>query len=141
MKINTGKRSEFMIRDDEKAILREVDAFIDTWNRGDAKALMDFHTEDTLRVGVAGDVQHGKAELEAAFNRLFGGSLAGANVKIENSTVRMLSPDLAIWQGPMVITPVSGSTLKGYAVQVMKKVGDRWLILEAHLKFFPPPRP
>lgn len=129
-----------MAGENEKAILREVDAFIETWNRGDAEGLMDFHTEDSVRVGVAGDVQHGKAELKAAFSKLFSGSLAGAKVKIEHSTVRMLSPDLAVWQGPMEISPVSGSPLKGYAVQIMKKESDRWLILEAHLKFFPMPR-
>lgn len=128
-----------MIGENEKAILKEVDAFIETWNRGDAEGLMDFHTDDTVRVGVAGDVQHGKTELKAAFSKLFGGSLGGAKLKIENSTVRMLTPDLAVWQGPMEITPVSGSPLKGYAVQIMRKIGDRWLILEAHLKFFPLP--
>jgi len=30
--------------------------------------------------------------------------------------------------------------LRGYVVQVMKKVGGRWLVLEAHPKLFPPPR-
>jgi hypothetical protein len=29
--------------------------------------------------------------------------------------------------------------LRGYAIDVMKKVGAKWLILETHPKLFPPP--
>jgi len=51
----------------------------------------------------------------------------------------MLGPDVAFWQGGIEITPPSGPSLKGHVVQVMKKVGTRWLILEAHPKLYPPP--
>ena len=37
------------------------------------------------------------------------------------------------------IIPAKGPPMKGHVVQVMKKVGDKWLILEAHPKLFPPP--
>ena len=52
-----------------------------------------------------------------------------------------VTPDLAIWQGGMQIVPGPGAPpIKGHVVQVMKKVDERWLVLEAHPKFFPPPR-
>ncbi|OGU39854.1 MAG: hypothetical protein A2315_16070 [Ignavibacteria bacterium RIFOXYB2_FULL_35_12] len=68
--------------------------------------------------------------------------MPGAKVKQERGAVRMLTPELAIWQGGIEIIPSSGSvSLKGYVVQVMKKVNERWFIIEAHPKLFPPPPP
>jgi hypothetical protein len=65
--------------------------------------------------------------------------MAGAVVRQERGSVRMLTPEFAVWQGGLEITPPgSASPLKGYVVQVMKKVEGRWLILEGHPKFFPP---
>jgi hypothetical protein len=58
-------------------------------------------------------------------------------VRQERGTVRMLSADLAVWQGGLEIQPQSGPVLKGHVVQVMKRVGTRWLIVEGHPKFFP----
>ncbi|MBI2388057.1 MAG: SgcJ/EcaC family oxidoreductase [Deltaproteobacteria bacterium] len=124
--------------DAEDAIFREVQAFSQVWSRGDAKAAASFFTEDGVRVGAFGDVQHGRAELEAAYDKLLHGPMAGAKVTQERGTVRLLGPDLALWQGGMEIS-VGGTTIKGYVVQLMKKTGGRWLVLEAHPKLFPPP--
>jgi len=121
------------------AIFEEIDGFTKAWNAGDAKAAASFFTEDAVRVGALGDVQHGRSELEAAYTRLLRDVMPGAKVTQERGTVRMLSPDLAVWQGGMVINLPDGSSRKGHVVQIMKKVGTRWLVLEAHPKFFPPP--
>jgi hypothetical protein len=68
--------------------------------------------------------------------------MPGAVVKQERGSVRMLTPELAVWQGGMEIIPAEGGVpLKGYVMQVMKKVGNRWLILEAHPKLFPSTKP
>ncbi len=85
-------------------------------------------------------MQHGRAEIEAAYGRLLHQTMPGAVVRQERGSVRMLSPDLAVWQGGLEIVPPGGvPALKGYVVQVMRKVEGRWLILEAHPKIFPPP--
>ncbi len=124
-----------------EAIFREIDAFSEAWSRGDAKAAASFFTDDGVRVGAGGDVQRGRAELEAAYEELLHGRFAGARVSQERGTVRMLTPELAFWQGAMTITPPGGApALRGHVVQLMKKVGGRWLVLEAHPKLFPPPR-
>lgn len=127
---------------DEDAIVREVQAFSEAWSRGDAKAAAGFYTEDGVRVGAMGDVQHGRAELEAAYDKLLHGAFAGAKVTQERGAVRMLTPELALWRGGMEITPAGGGPpVKGHVAQIMKKVDGRWLVLEAHPKPFPPPRP
>ncbi len=150
------------ISQDEEAIHRENRAFIEAWNRGDAKALAEFFTEDAVRVGAFGDIQHGRAEIEAAYDQLLHETMPGATIRLERGTVRMLGPDLAFWQGGFEITPVGGPALKGHVVQVMRRLtagitepgpfsgpwgfvaeairrdSDRWLVVEDHPKLFPP---
>jgi uncharacterized protein (TIGR02246 family) len=125
---------------DVEGIYREIQAFSEAWSKGDAKAAALFYTEDGVRVGAMGDIEHGRAEIEAAYGRLLHGPFAGATVTQERGTVRMLAPDLALWQGGMQITPArGGAPLKGHVIQLMKHVSGRWLVLEAHPKLFPPP--
>ena len=129
-----------MQTDEEPAIISETEAFAEAWSQGHAKAAASFYTEDGVRVGAFGDVQHGQAEIEAAYDRLLHHTMPGAKVKQERGGVRMLSPELAVWQGGIEIFPPDGGpSLKGHVVQVMKKVKGRWLILEGHPKIFPPP--
>src|SRR6266550_921886 len=121
-----------------ESIIAETQAFVDAWGRADAQAAASFFTDDAVRVGAFGDIQRGRAEIEAAYARLFTTSMPGATVRVERGTVRMLGPELAVWQGGMEITPVEGPPLRGHVVQVMRRVDGRWLIVETHPKFFPP---
>lgn len=124
---------------DEQAIFKETEAFAEAWNQGDAKAAASFFTEDGVRVGAFGDIQRGRVEIESAYDRLLHHTMPGAKVTQERGTVRLLSADLAIWQGGLEIVPPAGAPLKGHVVQVLIKLGERWLTLEAHPKIFPPP--
>jgi uncharacterized protein (TIGR02246 family) len=128
-----------MSNPDEQALIDATIAFGLVWNQGDAAAAAEFFAEDGTRVGAFGDVQHGRAEIQAAYERLMHQSMAGAALQQERGQVRWLTPDLAVWQAGLELTPASGPRLKGHVVQVMQKIGGRWLILEAHPKFFPPP--
>ena len=131
-----------MKTDDEQAIMNETASFAEAWSKGDAKAAASYYTEDSMRVGGFGDIQNGRSEIEAAYDRLLHQTMPGAVVKQERGSVRMLTPEIAIWQGGIEIIPAGGgAALKGYVVQVMKKVEGRWLVLEGHPKLFPPPSP
>jgi uncharacterized protein (TIGR02246 family) len=135
-----ANEGENVMRDESEIIIDETQAFAEAWNRGDAAAAAAFFTEDGLRVGAFGDIQKGRSEIAAAYDRLLNQTMPGATVTQESGTVRMLTSDLAIWQGGIEITPPGGaSPLRGHVVQVMKKSGDRWFILEAHPKLYPSP--
>jgi uncharacterized protein (TIGR02246 family) len=124
--------------DEVRMIFAETEAFAQAWGRGNAKEAASFYADDSVRVGAFGDVQHGRVEIEAAYERLFTQTMPGAKIAQSRGTVRMLAPDLALWQGDIEITPAaSAPPLKGHVVQVMKKVKGRWLVLEAHPKLFP----
>ena len=129
----------------EEAIYAETDAFRQAWNKGDAKLVTSFFTDDATRVdgvGAFGTTQRGKKELEAAYNRLFNQTMNGIQMKyLDKGEVRMLSPDFAVWQGNLEIIRPDGISTKGHVVEIFKKVNNRWLIVEAHPKFPSPPAP
>lgn len=125
---------------DEDQLHRVHEAFASAWSRGDVASTASFWTEDGLRVGAGGDMQHGRRDIAAALQQLLGGPFKGAAVQLDRGSIRMLAPDLALYQGRMEIQPGAGrSPIKGYFLDVMKKVGGDWLILESHPKLFPPP--
>src|SRR5262245_18195581 len=92
----------------EDAILAENEAFAKVWSAGDAKAAAGFYTEDGVRVCAMGDIQHGRAEIAQAYDKLLHGPFAGAKVSIERGSVRPLTSELALWQGEMQIEPGGG---------------------------------
>jgi uncharacterized protein (TIGR02246 family) len=125
----------------EESIYMGNDRFLEAWNQGDAKAAASFYTEDGVRVGAMGDIEHGREEIATAYDNLMHKAMPGAKAKMEKGSIRILTPELAVWQGGLEIQKPDGSpAMKGYVVQVMKKVNNKWLILEGHPKLFPPPR-
>jgi uncharacterized protein (TIGR02246 family) len=126
---------------DVEEVIAETRAFVEAMSAGDAKLAASFYVEDGTRVGAFGDSQHGRPAIEAAYARLLNEGMAGARFTQERGTVRVLTPDLVVWQGRIEIRlPGREAPLEGHAVQVMKKVGDRWLIVEAHPKLFGSPQ-
>jgi uncharacterized protein (TIGR02246 family) len=128
-----------MNQDNEQAIFEELEAFAAAWSSGDAHLAASFYTDDCVRVGAFGDKQRGRVEVEAAYERLFHQGMPGAAIKQEHGSVRMLTPEYAVWQGGIGIFGPDGTRAwQGYVVQVMQKLDGRWLTLEAHPKFYPP---
>lgn len=137
--------SPAMKSNDEDLIIQATQEFLEAWNKGDAKLVTSFFTEDAIRVdgvGALGAIQRGKAELEAAYVQLFNQTMPGVQMKyLDKGEVRMYSPDFAVWQGNLEIVRPDGISTKGHVVEIFKKVNDRWLIIEGHPKFSSPPVP
>ena len=126
---------------DEAVILAVHQGYAAAWSAGDAERAATFFTDDSLRVGAAGDVQHGPEGVKTALGKLFQGPFKGATMKIEPGSVRMLSAQLAVLHAPMQIETGNGKPpLRGIAADVVKKVAGKWLIVESHPKLFPPKR-
>jgi len=54
-------------------------------------------------VGAMGDIEHGREEIATAYDNLIHKAMPGAKAKTEKGTIRMLTPELAIWQGGLEI--------------------------------------
>ena len=123
----------------EQSLFNEIESFNKAWDKGDAAEAASFYTDDSVRVGAFGDIQHGKDVIEAAYDKLFSKTMQGFTAKLEKGSIRMLSQEFAAWQGGIELISAEGTSVKGHAFQVMEKVKGRWLVLEAHVKFYPPP--
>ena len=124
---------------EEEAVIEATREFVRLWATGDVEAMAACFTEDGVRVGAFGDVQRGRPEIAAAYAKLLGQDMSGSWVEQERGWVRMISPEMAVWQGTMeIVLPPPLPRLRGHVVQLMKRVGGKWLILEAHPKIFPP---
>jgi len=135
------ERGNIMTTNDEESIYKENDSFLEAWNQGDAKVVASFYTVDGVRVGAMGDIEHGREEIATAYDNLMHKAMSGAKAKMEKGSIRILTPELVIWQGGLEIQKPDGSpAMKGYVMQVMKKVNNKWMILEAHPKLFPLPK-
>ncbi len=124
---------------DEKEILERTGQVLAAWQRGDAKGAVANLAEDAVRVGAFGDIQHGRAEIEAAYQKLFSGPMKGARVRWE-PTVHFLASDVAACEGQLTIQPPDGAPISGYALDLWKKRDGRWWLVEGHPKFYPPRR-
>ncbi len=127
--------------DVERAIHELHERFLADWARHDAAALAAWFTEDGVRVGVRGDTQRGRAEIVAAFRRLFEGPLRGAVARTDGAVVRPLGDDHALWRAGLEIAPLQGAPLRGRVVDVMVRSDGGWRILESHPSLFPPEPP
>ncbi|HTM58525.1 MAG TPA: SgcJ/EcaC family oxidoreductase [Candidatus Udaeobacter sp.] len=115
--------------------------FMSRWTAGDAAGCASLFADDGVRVGARGDVQHGRAEIEQAYTRLFGGVFKGASVTGGPAVVRPLGESYALCEAPFTITTAAGSPLQGFSIEVLRKVRGRWWILESHPKLYPAASP
>lgn len=127
--------------DDEAEILRLEREFIAAWNKGDAHAAAAVYAQDGVRVGAFGDVSRGRDAVEAAYDKLLHGMMKGATAEWQ-PTVRLLTADVALAEGSLVIHPAGeGTPIQGYALDIWKKSDGRWQLVEGHPKLFPPSQP
>jgi uncharacterized protein (TIGR02246 family) len=111
--------------------------FVTHWGAGDAAACAARFADDGMRVGSRGDVAHGRAEIQQAYAKLLGGPFKGGKVSAGPARIRALGPDYALCEGSFSVTPVRGMPVEGFTVEVLKKTGGRWWVLESHPKIYP----
>jgi uncharacterized protein (TIGR02246 family) len=126
-----------IITEEEKLIQQIID-FQEAWDKGDAKIVSGFFTEDVRRVGSFGETQNSRSEVEAAYKMLLNRAMPGSKLLFTDKKIRFLNDELAIWQANSeILVPDKLSNIKGYTVMIMKKENDKWMILEMHPKIFP----
>ena len=107
------------------------------WTAGDAAACAAAYTEDGVRVGSRGDVQHGRAEIQRAYAKLFSGPFQGASITNGPPSLRPLGHDYALCEAPFTITTARGTVIEGFSLDVMQKLRGRWWMLESHPRLYP----
>jgi uncharacterized protein (TIGR02246 family) len=124
---------------EEKALKKRAEDFIAAFNKGDAKALAGFWTEDGDYVDQAGHTLKGRKAIQEAFEQEFAAA-KGAKLHIDSTSLRFVKPDLAIEDGTTEVeygndTPPTSARYT--AVHV--KQGGQWYLASVRDAILVPP--
>ena len=110
---------------EEAAIQKSAEAFVAAFNKGDAKALAAFFTEDGDVIDQDGRQIKGRKAIEQVYTKLFANT-KGSKLFIKITSLRVASPDLALEDGLTEVVPADGGppSAARYAVVHVKQDGQ-----------------
>ena len=124
---------------DKKAIAQTAEAFIEAFNKGDAKALAAFWTPDGDYTNPSGRHLKGRETLEKAFQSFFEEN-KGSTLRLESESLRFVTPEVTIEDGTSFVLHSDGSppSRARYTVVHVKKDGKWFLSSVREAPFVPP---
>ncbi len=117
----------------EEAIRRQVDEFVNAWNKHDARAMAQVYTDDADLVNPSGRIAKNKREIETLFRDEHTNAFKDSHMKLRPSGVRLLSPEVALGEYEFEVTGVKdptgkSTTMQGHLTDVFKKQGSAWMV-------------
>jgi uncharacterized protein (TIGR02246 family) len=107
---------------------KRAQEFIAAFNKGDAKAVAAFWTEDADYVDQVGHEYKGRAAIEKLYQKLFT-TQKGGKLAIHVTSMRLVTPEVALEDGITEVTPADGGppTAAKFAAVLVKKDGEWYL--------------
>src|SRR5262245_33057737 len=90
----------------EDAINRTVQAYVDAWNRADARALGERDSLSGDYTGFGSVMTRGREEIVRQYQNAFAHTFAGCSTTIDISSIRFLKPDVAVVDGTLALSNV-----------------------------------
>jgi uncharacterized protein (TIGR02246 family) len=114
-------------------------AFIAAFDKGDARAVAAFWTEDATYVDQDGQEYKGRTAIEKLYEKAFA-ARKGAKLAIHVTASKMVSPDVLLNDGVTEVTPADGGTgiATRFAAVLVKKDGE-WYLQRVHDSVALPP--
>lgn len=124
---------------EDAALLKNAEAFVEAFHRGDAKALAAFWAPDGDYTDQTGRTLNGREAIEKSFKKFFGEN-KGLKLRIDIGSLRFVTPDVALEDGvTSVLSPDGGPPSRArYAIVHVKKDGQ-WLLSSVRDAPFAPP--
>ena len=123
---------------DSKTIIQTLTASVEAWNHHDAKAFSMVFAEDADFTNVVGMSAHGRTEIEKFHAPVFATRFKDSNLKMTDTKIRFITPELAAVDGWWEMTGAKGPDgheiplRKGLLNLVMTRSNSQWLILIMH---------
>jgi uncharacterized protein (TIGR02246 family) len=113
---------------DEAALLKGAEAFVDAFHKGDAKAVAAHWTPDGDYIDQTGKHMKGRDDIEKAFAGLFA-EHKGLKLRIDIAALKFVTPDVAIEDGTTAVIPPDGGppSRARYSIVHVKKNGQWYL--------------
>ena len=113
---------------DKEAIFNNARAFVNAFEKGDAKAVAASWAEDGDYVDLNGRRLQGRPAIEDAFNAFFAAN-KGLKLRIDVNSVRFVAPDIAIEDGLTFVIPPDGAPPdQARYTNVHVKKDGQWLL-------------
>jgi uncharacterized protein (TIGR02246 family) len=124
---------------DENSIVNNAKAFVDAFDKGDAKAVAAFWAEDGDYVDLNGRHLQGRSAIENAFKDVFAEN-KGLHLRIDVSSIRFLTPEIAIEDGTTsVIPPDNAPPSQARYTNVHVKKDGQWVLQSVREAPYTPP--
>jgi len=124
---------------EEAAITKTAEAFVDAFQKGDAKAVAAFWTPDGDYVDLAGRVLNGRPAIEKDFANLFDEN-KGLKLRIEIASLKFPTPDTAVEDGTTaVLAPDGTAPSRARYSNFFVKKGGQWLLASVREAAYAPP--
>lgn len=124
---------------DEAAIKKNAEAFVAAFDKGDAKAVAAFWTEDGDYVDETGRHMKGREEIEKAFAAFFAEN-KGLKVQVHTESLRFVTPDVAIEDGVTSVSePDGGPPSRDRYTLVHVKRDGQWRLSSVRDTPYAPP--
>ena len=112
---------------DEQAVRAADAAFVQDYNKGDARALASRFTEDAEVIEANGMRYRGRSLIEERLAKTFATS-PGVKLEIHSDSIQLLSPDVAKEEGLTIVKPVGKALESRRHTALLVKRDGKWLI-------------
>ncbi len=113
--------------DDEAAIRQAVEAYVQAYQKSDAKALANLWGEEAEYVNPSsGKRVKGRQAIEEEFARIFADGQSRLDVSIRS--IRFVTPDVAVEEGSARVTPAGEAPEDSTYMAIHVKRDGRWLL-------------
>jgi uncharacterized protein (TIGR02246 family) len=117
---------------EENSLTNNAKAFVEAFEKGDAKAVAAFWAEDGDYVDLSGRRLQGRPAIEDAFKDFFAEN-KGLKLRIDVNSVRFVTPDTAIEDGRTSVTsPDGGPPNQARYTNVHVKKSGQWVLQSVH---------
>src|SRR5262249_50842848 len=125
--------------EDQTAIGKQAEKFIDAFHKGDAKALAAFWAPDGDYTDLTGHTMKGRDAIQKLFEEFFT-ETKGLKLRIESQSLRFVTPDVAVEDGETSgISPEGTPPSRARFTIVHVKRDGQWLLSSVRDAPFAPP--
>ena len=112
----------------------------EAWSTNDGAEFARLFTEEGSLINPFGERADGRAALTAMYGEYFGGMLKGTTTSITLTQVRAIGDDHAFTDADQTIYGADGDVVLAlHVVNLLRKEGGEWRLLDSRPYSFPPP--
>ena len=124
----------------DSSIVAFHDKLAAAWSANDGSVFSAFFAEDGSLINPFGERADGREALTAMYSEYFGGMLKGTTTSISVTHLRPVEADHAFADAEQTIYAANGDVLLAlHVVNLLRKDGDTWRLVDSRPYAFPPP--